>query len=144
MSESNPSSKASDRVLSASDVMGSSERRGLVTGDEARDRKDGGGEDGMDSRVFEVGGVIGLSSWSLSETCNLMSRFEAGIETGLGVDVGMRNTYSFVALGSHDKARHKLSDWNESSRDPDEVRRMRSVIRVQLIVYGRPTTEALG
>lgn len=70
VSESNPLSKASDSVLSASDVIGSSESRGRLTGDEARDRKDGGGEDGIGCRVSEVvGGVIGLSSsWSVSET----------------------------------------------------------------------------
>lgn len=76
MSESEPSSKASDRVRSASDAMGSSERRGLDPSDEARDRKDGGGEDGMGSWVSEVEGYTEVSSWSLSEIYAFVSCFE--------------------------------------------------------------------
>lgn len=74
MSESDPSSNASVNVLSASEVTGSSERRCLDVGDEARDRKEGGGEDGMVSRVSGVGGVIGVSSSSLSEIWYLCQR----------------------------------------------------------------------
>lgn len=48
-------------VWSASEARGSWERRCLEEGDEVRDRKEGGGEDGI--ALWEVG-VIGLSSSS--------------------------------------------------------------------------------
>lgn len=46
-SESEPSSKVSASVLSASVVIGSSDSRCLDDGDDARERNEGGGEDGM-------------------------------------------------------------------------------------------------
>ena len=48
LSESEPSLNVSSRVLSASEVKGSSESRCRDTGDEARDRKDGGGDEGIE------------------------------------------------------------------------------------------------
>ena len=108
VSESVPSSKASDRVLSASEVRGSSERRGLDTGEEVRDRKDGGGEDGMDFRVSEVGGSIGVSSWSLPETYSSGKLHESWNRAWVADDVEMTDTYSFVAVGAHDRGSPKL------------------------------------
>jgi hypothetical protein len=32
------------------------------------------------------------------------------------------NTYSFVALGAHGEARHKLPEWREAAGDPGESR----------------------
>lgn len=48
LSEAVPSSNVSASVLSASEVMGSSDdRRCRDDGDEARDRKEGGGDEGI-------------------------------------------------------------------------------------------------
>ena len=46
-SESDPSSKVSARVRSASEVIGSEERRCRDDSDEARDRNEGGGDEGV-------------------------------------------------------------------------------------------------
>ena len=70
LSEAVPSSKVSASVLSASVVIGSSdERRCRGEGDEARDRKEGGGEEGMVCESWCPSGVSGVSSWSFSEIC---------------------------------------------------------------------------
>ncbi len=54
-SESSPSSKVSANVLSASEVTGSSEARKFRdAGDDVRDRKDGGGEAGIESGVGSI------------------------------------------------------------------------------------------
>lgn len=109
MSESDPSSKASDRVLSASDAMGSSERRGLDTGDEARDRKDGGGEDGIDSRVSEVGGFMEVSSSSLSEIYTLSVALKLNLTLWMEGGGETMDTYSFVALRAHGRGSPQAS-----------------------------------
>lgn len=62
LSESEPSSKVSARFLSASEVIGSSESRRRDVGEEARDRKDGGGEVGTKCGFLRVGEVDELSS----------------------------------------------------------------------------------
>lgn len=58
----------SAKVRSASDIKGSSERRCCEVIDDARDRKDGGGEDGIDSGTCEVRGTIETSSSSFADT----------------------------------------------------------------------------
>ena len=59
----------SARVRSASEAIGSSEeRKRREDSDEARERNEGGGEEGVSS-VFEyLRGESGVSSWSLIET----------------------------------------------------------------------------
>ena len=70
LSEAVPSSNVSASVLSASVVIGSSDdRRCRDEGDDARDRKEGGGEEGMVCESWCPSGVLGVSSWSLSEIC---------------------------------------------------------------------------
>ena len=61
-SESEPLSNASFKSLSASVVAGSSDRRRCRDAiEDALDRKEGGGEDGIGSWSFDVVGVIGIS-----------------------------------------------------------------------------------
>lgn len=60
-SEPSPSSKVSASVRSASEAIGSSERRCRDVGEEVRDRKDGGGEDGIE---FVRSGRVGFADSS--------------------------------------------------------------------------------
>lgn len=68
-SESEPSSKVSAKVRSASEAIGSEERRCRDEGDEARDRNEGGGEEGAGSGLRVLGEFSEASSWSLADTC---------------------------------------------------------------------------
>ena len=67
-SESDPSSNVSAKVRSASEAIGSEERRCLDEGDEARDRNEGGGDDGVGSGREVLGEYSKASSWSLADT----------------------------------------------------------------------------
>ena len=63
LSESDPSSKVSCSVLSASSAIGSSdESKCRDAMEEALDLKEGGGEEGMVCRSWGLIGVIGVSS----------------------------------------------------------------------------------
>lgn len=62
VSESPPSSNVSANVRSASEATGSSERICRDDGDDARDRKDGGGEAGIDVDVRSFGREGEISS----------------------------------------------------------------------------------
>lgn len=85
-SDTDPSSKVSAKVLSASDVRGSSElRRCRDEGEEARDRNEGGGEDGMEWKSSLARGVEGSSSWSLFDTWQILDVRIRDLEASNGV-----------------------------------------------------------
>ena len=70
LSDAEPSSKVSANVLSASEVMGSSgDSRCRDESDDARDRKDGGGDEGTVCEALCPSEVEAVSSESFSETC---------------------------------------------------------------------------
>ena len=97
VSEHAPSSNVSANVLSASEVRGSSEEsRCLEVGDEARDRKDGGGDEGIGGGGWSL---CGDSMWSLSDICTNHQPMVSKLSTQYILIV---KAYTFVALRHYD------------------------------------------
>ena len=71
LSESKPSSNVSASVRSASDLSGSEERRCRDVGEEARERKEGGGEEGIG---YGEGASVGSSEdiWGEMKLANCL------------------------------------------------------------------------